>query len=66
MAETVSSFDTNRALEDEVKASLVDGKLPCAMAFKVAKKLKVSPRKVGDTANNLNVKDHHAERGGFS
>lgn len=46
----------NTSIEDAVKASLVDGKLPCAVAFGIAKKLKVSPRQVGDTANGLQIK----------
>ena len=43
-------------IDMEIQASLVDGRLPCAVAFKIAKKLKVSPRKVGDAANRLNIK----------
>ena len=46
----------NRALEKELEASQVNGKLPCAVAFKIARKLKVNPREVGDTANKLNIK----------
>jgi hypothetical protein len=44
------------SIEDEIKASLVDGKLPCAVAFGIAKKLKISPRQVGDAANDLQIK----------
>ena len=51
-----SNKDTNRTVEKELKASLVDGKLPCAVAFKIARKLRVTPRQVGDTANKLNIK----------
>ena len=43
-------------LEEEIKASLVDGKLPCAVAFKIAEQLKVAPREIGDEANRLNIK----------
>jgi len=58
MADTMlgSNKDTNRTLEEELKASLVDDKLPCAVAFKIARKLKVTPKQVGDTANKLNIK----------
>ena len=52
-------------LEMEIQASLVDGKLPCAVAFKIAKKLKVSPRQVGDTANRLNIKIMNCQLGCF-
>jgi len=36
---------TERTLEEELKASLVDGRLPCAVAFEISRKLKVSPKK---------------------
>ena len=43
-------------LEKKLKSSLVDGKLPCPIAFKIARELKVSPREVGEAANKLSVK----------
>ena len=43
-------------LEKKIKSSLVEGKLPCAIAFKIAKELKVSPGNVGEAANRLSVK----------
>jgi len=43
-------------LEEKIKSSLVDGKLPCPVAFKIAKELKVSPQEVGKIADNLSVK----------
>ena len=36
---------TERILEEELKASLVDGRLPCAVAFEISRKLEVSPKK---------------------
>jgi len=54
-----------RILEEELKASLVNGRLPCAVAFKISRKLKVSPRKVGDMANKLNVKISKCQLGCF-
>ena len=57
--------DTNQTLEEELKASLVNGKLPCAAAFKIARKLKVTPRQVGDTANKLNIKITSCQLGCF-
>lgn len=65
MTETTLGFDTNSALEEELKASLVDGKLPCAVAFKIARKLKVTPRKVGGTASKLNIKIANCQLGCF-
>ena len=43
-------------LEEKIKAYLVDGSLPCAVAFKIAKELKISPREVGETADKLSIK----------
>ena len=55
----------NEKLELEIQDSLVDGKLPCAVAFRIAKKLKVSPRQVGDTANRINIKIKSCQLGLF-
>jgi len=60
-----SQGEIGMALEDEMRASLVNGKLPCAVAFRIARKLKVSPRQVGDTANRLNIKISSCQLGCF-
>ena len=60
-----SQSDIGRTLEEEMRASLVNGKLPCAVAFQIARKLKVSPRQVGDTANRLNIKISSCQLGCF-
>jgi len=52
-------------LEEKIKSSLVDGRLPCAVAFKIAKELKVSPNDVGDAANRLSVKIGGCQLGCF-
>jgi hypothetical protein len=65
VAETVFRPDTNSALEEELKASLVDGYLPCAVAFKLARELKVAPREVGETANKLKVRIISCQLGCF-
>jgi len=52
-------------LENEIRDSLVDGRLPCAVAFKLARKLKVSPKQVGDAANRLNIKITSCQLGCF-
>ena len=57
--------DMNRALAKELEASLVNGKLPCAVAFKIARKLKCTPREVGDTANKLNIRIANCQLGCF-
>ena len=52
-------------LEAKIKSSLVNDRLPCAIAFKIAKELKVSPRDVGDAANRLSVKISGCQLGCF-
>jgi hypothetical protein len=52
-------------LETKIKSSLVDDRLPCAVAFKIAKELKVSPRDVGEAANRLSVKISSCQLGCF-
>lgn len=52
-------------LEEKVRSSLMDGKLPCAVALKIAKELKVSPREVGKTANKLSIKICNCQLGCF-
>ncbi|HET6477967.1 MAG TPA: hypothetical protein VFF92_02685 [Dehalococcoidales bacterium] len=52
-------------LETKIKSTLVDGRLPCAIAFRIAKELKVSPREVGDAANRLSVKISNCQLGCF-
>ncbi len=52
-------------MENEIKAALVDGKLPCAVAFQIARKLKVAPKVVGDTANRLSIKISSCQLGCF-
>ena len=52
-------------IENEIQASLVNGRLPCAIAFKIARKLKVTPRQVGDIANRLNIKITSCQLGCF-
>lgn len=54
-----------RTLEEELEASLVKGKLPCAVALKIARKFKVNPKTVGDTANKLKIKVANCQLGCF-
>lgn len=55
----------NKTLEEELQASLVNGKLPCSEAFRIARKFKVAPRQVGDVANKLNIKISSCQLGCF-
>lgn len=64
-AKSTRSENMAGRLEEELKASLINGKLPCAMAFQIARKLKVSPRKVGEMANKLNIRISSCQLGCF-
>jgi LAO/AO transport system kinase len=63
--ESTGISSTERSLGEELKASSVEGRLPCAVAFKISKKLKVSPREVGDMANKLKIKISKCQLGCF-
>ncbi|HEY81822.1 MAG TPA: hypothetical protein G4O01_00845 [Dehalococcoidia bacterium] len=52
-------------LEERIKSSLVEGRLPCPVALKIAQELKVSPQKVGKAADELGVKICHCQLGCF-
>jgi hypothetical protein len=60
-----SKEEIEKALEEEMRASLVSGKLPCAAAFRIAKKFKVAPKEVGDAANRLKIKIASCQLGCF-
>ena len=61
----LDSIHISQALADKVKASLIDGSLPCVLTFEIAKESKVTPRKVADVANKLKIKIHSCQLGCF-
>ena len=52
-------------LDEKIKTSLEDGKLPCPIAFKIAKELKVSPKEIGEACNRLKIKIRSCQLGCF-
>ncbi len=52
-------------LEEKIISSLVDGKLTCPIAFKIAKELKVSLWEVGETTDKLGIKISSCQLGCF-
>ncbi|MDP2729545.1 MAG: hypothetical protein Q8O55_03565 [Dehalococcoidales bacterium] len=52
-------------LESKIRASLVDGYLPCSVAFEVAREQKVAPKAVGDVANRLGKRIINCQLGCF-
>ena len=49
----------------QTQESLTEGKLLCPSAFKVARRLEVSPQQVGEVADELGVKISHCQLGLF-
>ncbi|MFC1943046.1 hypothetical protein ACFLWO_00475 [Chloroflexota bacterium] len=52
-------------LEDTVKASLKDGYLPCAVAFKIAKEAQVPKVAVGEMTDRLGIRIMNCQIGCF-
>ena len=72
MAATKSRFqgklnieDRDRLLADELEASSANGRLPCAVALKMAGKLDITPRMVGAKANELKIRIISCQLGCF-
>jgi hypothetical protein len=63
--ETKLSAEKEQALEIDLKASLVNGKLPCPVAFKLSEKHKVSRKIIGLMANRLSIKIANCQLGCF-
>lgn len=52
-------------IETRMKEVTVNGKLPCAAAFQLAKEFNMTPKQVGDLANKLNVRIATCQLGCF-
>ena len=57
--------DSDRALAEEITDSLVEGRLPCPIAFRTAKKLDVIPMAVGNKADDMGIKISNCQMGCF-
>lgn len=60
-----STGKTPAGLSEAIKQSLVDGYLPCTTAFEIAKKLKVAPLTVGNTADDMGIRVTDCQMGCF-
>ncbi len=58
-------MQVNKQIAVQIKESLTEGRLPCPSAFKVARRLAVSPQQVGEVANELNVRISRCQLGLF-
>ena len=52
-------------LRKRIEEALVDGQLPCAEAFRIAREVRVSPAEVGRTADELGVRISRCQLGLF-
>jgi len=50
---------------DKLKEAAKDGKIPCAMAFKIAKECSVSTKEIGNLLNQLKIKISSCQLGCF-
>ncbi|MBC7258257.1 MAG: hypothetical protein H5T65_03335 [Chloroflexi bacterium] len=52
-------------LEKEIRENLRDGKLPCAVAWRIAERAGVECRAVGEMADRLDIRISHCQLGLF-
>ena len=52
-------------IADAVRERAQEGKLSCGAAFRIAEKLKVNPLRVGEMADELDVRLYHCQLGLF-
>jgi len=52
-------------LEKEIRENLRDGKLPCAVAWRIAERAGVERRAVGEMADRLDIRISHCQLGLF-
>jgi hypothetical protein len=55
----------NAEIEAKIKDSQVNGKLPCAIAFQIAKEMKVSIKEIGEICNRQGIKIRSCQLGCF-
>ncbi len=63
--QNLNGIDIKKMLLEEIEASMVNGNLPCTVALEVARKLKVAPKEVGDTATKQKIKISGCQLGCF-
>ncbi len=54
-----------KKLEEAVQNALIDGRLPCAKAFQIAKELNITKSDVGETCNRSRIKISRCQLGCF-
>jgi hypothetical protein len=54
-----------KGLEEEIKKRSKDGKLPCAVSFKIAEEFGISNKEMGKILNEMKVKISQCQLGCF-
>jgi len=54
-----------KKLEEAIKEKAKDGKLPCAMCFKIAEDFGISKKEMGKILNEMNVRISQCQLGCF-
>ena len=54
-----------KKLEETILAKAKDGKIPCAMCFKIADDFGISKREIGKILNEINVRINQCQLGCF-
>jgi hypothetical protein len=54
-----------KKIEEAILAKSKDGKLPCAVCFKIADDFGISKRQIGEILNEINVKISQCQLGCF-
>lgn len=57
--------EEEKQLQQAIRDSLEDGRLPCAKAFQIARDLKVPLHKIGDVCDRLRIKVSRCRLGCF-
>jgi len=55
----------DEALARAIRGALVEGQLPCAEAFRIARELKVAPAEVGRAADEMDIRVSRCQLGLF-
>jgi hypothetical protein len=54
-----------KKLEEAILEKVKDGKLPCALCFKIAEDFEISKREIGDILNEMKIKISQCQLGCF-
>ncbi len=54
-----------KKLEEAIQAKAKDGKIPCAMCFKLAEDFGISKREMGQILNEINIRISQCQLGCF-